>query len=169
MVENETELVAFNRHDDVVEAQLSVLIDEHLERVWAALTEPELLVQWLASGQIEQRVGGAVKLDFADSGIVIDSKVTALRPLHLLEYSWSGPEGPDRPTRWSLEPVGPMVRLTLTLTLPAVEDVARSCAGWAAHLEMLIAALAGIPIKFPFETFKSARETYRAQLAAHTH
>ena len=168
MAESETELVAFRRRDDVVEAQLSVLIDEHLERVWAALTEPEYLVQWLASGSIELRLGGAVKLDFADSGIVIDSRVTALQPQHLLEYSWSGPEGPDRPTRWALEPVGPMTRLTLTLTLPQAEDAARSCAGWAAHLEMLIAALAGIPIKFPFETFKSARDAYRHQLEAHT-
>lgn len=166
MAENETELVSFTRKNGILEAQLSVLIDEHLERVWAALTEPELMVQWLASGQIDLRLGGAVKLDFADSGIVIDSKVTALEPGRLLEYSWSGPEGPNRPTRWSLEPVGPMARLTLTLTLPAGEDVARACAGWAAHLEMLIAALAGIPIKFPFETFKAARESYRGLLAA---
>ena len=35
-----------------------------------------------------------------------------------------------------------MTRLTLTLRLPAEEDMARSCAGWATHLEMLIAALA---------------------------
>ena len=52
----------------------------------------------------------------------------------------------------------------LTLTLPASEDVARSCAGWEAHLEMLAAALEGVPIKFPFESFKAAREAYKAQL-----
>lgn len=31
---------------------------------------------------------------------------------------------------------------------------------------MLAAALAGVPIKFPFETFKAARDAYRVQLAA---
>jgi len=166
MTETGFELASFARKGELIEARLTALIDDHLERVWAALTEPGELVQWLAPGAIELRPGGAVKLDFADSGIVIDSQVTAVKPLHLLEYSWSGPSEPVRPVRWELEPVGPMVRLTLTLGVPASEDVARSCAGWAAHLEMLVAALAGIPIKFPFEVFKAARETYKSRLAA---
>lgn len=166
MSEPEFELASFSRRGDRVEAKLVALIDDHEERVWAALTEPGELVQWLAPGSIELRPGGAVKLDFVDSGVVVDSRVTAIEPRRVLEYSWSGPGEPDRPIRWELEPVGPMVRLTLTLGVPAGEDVARSCAGWAAHLEMLEAALAGIPIKFPFEVFKAARETYRAGLAA---
>lgn len=160
------ELTGFTRQGDCIGARLTALIDDHIERVWAALTEPSELVQWLAPGAIALRPGGAVKLDFADSGIVIDSRVTKIERPRLLEYSWSGPGEPDRPLRWELEPVGPMTRLTLTLTMPASEDVARACAGWAAHLEMLIAALAGIPIKFPFEVFKAAREAYRARLAA---
>jgi hypothetical protein len=57
------------------------------------------------------------------------------------------------------------VRLVLTLSVPDGEDAGRSAAGWAAHLEMLAAALAGAPIKFPFEVFKAARDSYRAQLA----
>lgn len=55
--------------------------------------------------------------------------------------------------------------LTLILSLPAAEDAARSCAGWEAHLEMLEAALEGVPIKFPFERFKASRETYNQILA----
>ncbi len=159
------ELAGFTRKGDRIEARLTALIDDHIERVWAALTEPPELVQWLAPGAIELRPGGAVKLDFVDSGVVINSRVTAIQRPRLFEYSWSGPGEPDRPLRWELEPVGPMTRLTLTLTMPAREDVARACAGWAAHLEMLIAALAGIPIKFPFEVFKATRESYRARLA----
>jgi uncharacterized protein YndB with AHSA1/START domain len=166
MTQPEFEPAKFTRKGDVIEARLSVMLDEHLERVWAALTEPRHLVQWLAPGEIELRPGGAARLNFADSGIVIDSTVTAIKLLHLLEYSWSGPGEPTRPVRWELEPVGPMVRLDLTLSVPASEDAGRACAGWAAHLEMLAAALAGIPIKFPFELFKAAREAYRAQLAA---
>ncbi|MDR3510723.1 MAG: SRPBCC family protein [Caulobacteraceae bacterium] len=156
----------FTRKGDVVEAELSLLLDDHLEDVWAALTEAPKLLQWLAPGEIELRVGGAARLNFPESGIVIDSKVSAVEPRRLLEYSWSGPGEPDRPLRWTLEPVGAVVRLTLTLTMPASEDAARACAGWVAHLEMLAAALAGIPIKFPFELFKAAREGYRAQIEA---
>jgi uncharacterized protein YndB with AHSA1/START domain len=142
------------------------MLDNHLEEVWAALTEPEQLVQWLAPGEIEPHPGGAAKLQFADSGIVIDSTVSAVEPLRVLEYSWSGPGQPDRPVRWKLEPVGAAVRLTLALGVPADEDVGRACAGWAAHLDMLAAALAGVPVKFPFEVFKAAREAYRSELAA---
>ena len=156
----------FTRKGDVIQVHFCLMLDEHIEHVWAALTEPDRLVEWLAPGEIELREGGAARLNFADSGTVIDSIVTAYRPLHLLEYSWSRPGEPQRPVRWSLEPIGPETRLDLTLTVPAEEDAGRAAAGWAAHLEMLAAALAGVPIKFPFELFKAAREAYRAQLAA---
>ena len=155
----------FARLGEVIQAQLHLTLDNHVDEVWAALTEPERLPQWLAPGHIELRPGGAVRLDFADSGIVIDSAVTAMEPQRLLEYSWSGPGEPARPVRWALEPIGPVTDVTLTLTLPAEEDAGRSAAGWAAHLDMLAAALAGVPIKFPFELFKAARDQYRAELA----
>src|SRR5665213_4318841 len=112
----------FTRKGDVIEARLSRVFDDDVERVWAALTEPQHLVQWLAPGEIELRAGGAARLNFTDSGIVIDSTVTAIDPLHLLEYSWSGPGKPDRPVRWEIEPAGEAVQLDLTLVLPADED-----------------------------------------------
>ena len=155
----------FARLGDVVEARISLMLDDHVEQVWAFLTDPEYLVQWLAPGQIELSLGGAARLNFADSGTEIDSTVTAFNPFHLLEYSWSKPGEPERPIRWSLEPIGAATRLDLKLTIPSNEDAGRAAAGWAAHLEMLAAALAGVPIKFPFDVFKAARDTYRAQLA----
>jgi hypothetical protein len=106
-----------------------------------------------------------VRIDFVDSGQVIDSVVTACTPYRLLEYSWSTPGEPLRPVRWTVGPRGPMSSwLTLTLSIPFNEDVARGCAGWEAHLEMLAAALEGVPIKFPFERFKSAREGYKTRM-----
>ena len=156
----------FERKGDAIQARLSLVLDNHLDEVWAALTEPARLVDWLAPGEIELRPGGAAKLDFAESGVVIRSTVSAVEAPRLLEYSWSAPGEPERPLRWELEPLGASVQLTLTLTIPASEDAGRSAAGWAAHLEMLAAALAGVPIKFPFEVFKAARDEYREQLAA---
>ncbi|MBS0409268.1 MAG: SRPBCC family protein [Proteobacteria bacterium] len=160
------EPAVFERRGDTIQASLSLVLDNHMDEVWAALTQPARLVDWLAPGEIELKPGGAAKLDFADSGIVIRSTVSAIEAPKLLEYSWSAPGEPDRPLRWELEPLGAMVRLNLTLTVPASEDAGRSAAGWAAHLEMLAAALAGVPIKFPFEVFKAARDEYREQLAA---
>lgn len=134
--------------------------------VWKALTEPGMLAQWLAPGSIELRIGGRARLDFQDSGVVIDSTVTLCEPDHLLEYSWSSPGEPDRRMTWTLSALLDGCRLTLVLHSPEGEDVARSCAGWEAHLDMLAAALEGVPIKFPFETFKTAREAYKARVPA---
>ena len=134
------------------------------EGVWSMLTEPEKFVEWLAPGEIELEQGGAAKLNFTDSGTIIDSSVTACEPPRLLEYSWSGPGEPDRPVRWETAPTDDGTKLTLTLRVPDDEDVARACAGWEAHLMMLLAAIEGVPIKFPFERFVATREAYNARL-----
>lgn len=164
MADSELGPTTFGRDGAVVTAALTRWLEAPVDEVWAALSTPERLVQWLAPGRIDLRIGGAVRLDFADSGIVIDSTVSALTPLELLEYSWSGPGDPPRPIRWRLEPRDGGVELTLTLSLPPDDDVGRSAAGWAAHLEMLACALAGAPISFPFERFKATREVYRGQV-----
>lgn len=150
---------------DTIHAELSVTLDNHLEEVWAALTEPQWLVKWLAPGEIELRAGGVARLKFLESGGAIESRVTAIAPQRLLEYSWSSPGEPLRPLRWELEPIGPTTLLTLRLGIPSREDAGRAAAGWAAHLEMLQIALVGAAAKFPFEVFKAARDAYREQVA----
>ena len=90
---------------------------------------------------------GAVRIDFADSGTVIDSRVTAFEDGRLLAYSWSSGSEPERPMCWDLAPVDGGTRLTLTLRIPANEDAAKACAGFEGHLDMLAAALEGVLIK----------------------
>lgn len=155
----------FKRNGGRTEARITRSFLYTPEQVWELLTAPARLAEWLAPGAIDLRVGGSAKLNFIDSGIVIDSKVTACERYQVLAYSWSKPGDPLRPVRWDLKQEGVGTRLTLTLGLPSEEDVARSCAGWEAHLEMLAAALEGVPIKFPFERFKTSREAYKLMLA----
>lgn len=156
----DAELGTITRLEGQYEAQLERLIEHEQEAVWAMLTDPARIVDWLAPGEIELKRGGAAKLNFVDSGIVIDSTVTEFEAPRLLEYSWSSPGEPQRPIRWELSPDSDGTRLTLILRVPADEDVARSCAGWEAHLMMLLAALEGVPIKFPFERFQQTRGAY---------
>lgn len=166
MIDTPHALGQVTRKDDVVEVVLTRTFDHAVATVWAALTEPVRLAQWLAPGEIELHEGGRARLDFIDSGTTIDSPVSALKPGVLLEYSWSEPGEPLRPVRWELRADGPAAtHLTLTLTVPSGEDAGRAAAGWEAHLEMLAAALEEVPIKFPFEHFKAARDAYRALLA----
>lgn len=168
MVDREYLTAHFTRHGDHLVAALRLTLDARLDDVWTALTAPERLPQWLAPGTVELRQGGRAQFAFADSGIAIDSTVSAIDPSRVLEYSWSGPGEPLRPVRWVLEAIGARTRLELTLSLPAGDDAARATAGWAAHLAMLAATLAGVATRFPFSTFQAGREAYAEQLTALT-
>ena len=147
-------------------AELKRYLEHDVSSVWAILTEPGKFVDWLAPGEIELKTGGRAKINFVDSGIVIDSEVTQCTVPNVLEYSWSSPGEPDRPVRYELADNAGTVELTITLTAPDDEDIARSCAGWEAHLMMLIAALEGVPINFPFQRFQDTRGAYNEMVAA---
>jgi len=163
-VENMTdlndELGTIKKTDGYYEASLKRSINHPVESVWSMLVDPDRFVDWLAPGEIELAKGGAAKLNFSDSGIVIDSIVSEFDPPTLLEYSWSSGDEPQRPVRWLLDETNYGTQLTLVLRIPENEDAPRSCAGWEAHLMMLLAAIEGVPIKFPFERFVATREAY---------
>ena len=164
MTEFNQALGSIEHADGFYVARLERLLEHDQNAVWLMLSDPSRIVEWLAPGEIELRKGGSAKLNFVDSGIVIDSIVSEFDPPRLLEYSWSGPGDPVRPLRWETEAVENGTLLTLTLKSPEDEDMARSCAGWEAHLMMLMAAIEGVPIKFPFDLFLSTREAYKQLL-----
>lgn len=166
MTDDHDELGTIERAGSEYVARLERVLDHDRQAVWGMLTDPSRLVEWLAPGEIELREGGAAKLNFTDSGTVIDSTVSAFDESRLLEYSWGGAGEPVRPVRWELADEGDATRLTLSLRVPDDEDIARSCAGWEAHLMMLHAAIEGVPIKFPFERFKTSRAAYGAMIPA---
>ena len=166
MAESELQLGSIARVEGGFEGRLGRVFGHDVDRVWSMLIEPAALAQWLAPGTIEPRVGGAVKIDFVDSGIVIDSRVTEFLPQRVLAYSWSSGNEPPRPLRWALAAEGEGTRVQLTVRVPEGEDPAKACAGFEGHLDMLAAALEGIPIKFPFNVFLAARAGYRKMVEA---
>jgi uncharacterized protein YndB with AHSA1/START domain len=163
--EEQVELGTIKRANGRFEARLTRFLEHDQNEVWTMLTDPARLPEWLAPGELALKKGGTAKLNFPESGTAIDSTVSAVEPPRLIEYSWSGPGEPLRPVRWEANSVPGGTRLVLTLSVPENEDIARSCAGWEAHLQMLLAAIEGVPIKFPFERFKSTREAYKALVA----
>lgn len=151
-----------SRRNGRVKAKLTRSTDHSATQVWAMLTNPTNLANWLAPGTVEQWQGGSVKIDFGQSGSTIDSYVRAIKPERLLEYSWSAGNEPQRPIRWDLVPDSEGTTIELTLLLPDDHRVAVSCAGWDAHLEMLMASLEGINIHFPADRFREARAAFGA-------
>jgi uncharacterized protein YndB with AHSA1/START domain len=164
MSEDSSEQGTIRRVEGGFEGRIERTYPHDQAALWRMLTDPQALAQWLAPGTIELRAGGAVRIDFADSGTLIDSKVLALDPQRLLEYSWSSGDEPARPLRWELNPVGAGTQLVLTVRTPAGEDAPKACAGFEAHLDMLAGALEGVPIKFPFQRYLDARKHYQQQL-----
>lgn len=162
MMEGVPPVGTIRRLDSGFEARLARVFEHSRGAVWRMLTEPQTLAQWLAPGSIELRAGGSVHIDFADSGTIIDSIVAGFDPPRLLEYSWSSGSEPKRPLRWELTAVDGGTRLDLTLRLPEGEDAAKACAGFDAHLEMLAAALEGVPIRFPLDYYLKRRRAYDA-------
>lgn len=144
--------------------RLERVLEHPPEAVWNMLTDSVHLANWLAAGSLEAREGGRVQLDFGNSGMPIDCTITACRPHRLLSYSWSSGDAPERPLTWELLREGVCTRLCLTLSLPDDELVPIACAGWDAHLEMLVAALEGISIHFPAARFRAARSHFEKLL-----
>lgn len=152
------------RRPGAVEGRLTLDLDAPPSEVWRHLTDSERLGAWLAPGRIEPKAGGRAWIDFGQSGMVIDSAVTYWQPGERLGYDWSAGQGGVRPLVFELTPTDAGVRLLLTARVPEGEEPARALAGWACHLEMLAAAIAGVPISFPMSRFKAYRQAYADQL-----
>jgi uncharacterized protein YndB with AHSA1/START domain len=131
-----------------------------VEKVWAALTNPAQLAQWLAPGEIELTLGGRVHLAFTDGESVIAGRVTALAPPRLLEFTWTD-KGNDRGiVRWELHAVDGGTRLVLTHIIPAAarDFGLPALAGWHSLLEKLAALLDGQP--FPRDRWQELHDDY---------
>jgi len=122
-----------------------------IEQVWAALTEPEQLVAWLAEAQIEPRQGGHVQLcwlntDENGNGAVMHATITQFDPPRLLEYSGDI----HGVLRFELQEEADGCILTFSSTLPAPNPYLRqSLAGWHLHLDFLAEALSGQVVDWP--------------------
>lgn len=156
-----------------------------VERVWAALTEPDELAGWLAEADLELAEGGSIVLRWQnhvteedaeryeielpedDPGPpVVRGTVTRLDPPRLIEWDTDG----HGLLRWELREEGSGCVLTYTNTLPPGADfpLPQSLAGWHLHLDLLADALAGQPAdwaNWPIERWAEARDGYAMQHA----
>jgi uncharacterized protein YndB with AHSA1/START domain len=134
---------------------LERLLPGSIDRVWAYLTESNLRRQWLAAGTMEMRIGAPVELIWRNSELMEEpgqppegfggehrmaSEITELDPPYRLSISWGSTGG----VTFELEPVGDMVRFTVTHRRIADRSTMLNIgAGWHAHLDILAARLAG--------------------------
>jgi uncharacterized protein YndB with AHSA1/START domain len=144
-----------------------------VERVWAALTEPERIREWLASAdELELREGGAVVLRWLNSDeqgnvAIARGTVSAVDPPRLLELDTDI----HGVLRWELRPAGTgATDLTFTATLDLPDEYrTRVMAGWHSHLDFLEEALGGQPIAdwddWPYDRWAAHHERYSAAIS----
>jgi uncharacterized protein YndB with AHSA1/START domain len=116
-----------------------------IEKVWAALTQPERLADWFAQAKIDLRLGGEVEFrwetqDYVDRGFIV-----ALEPPKLLAWASPGPDGRHQVVRCELkqeDPKGLGTRLILTHTFLPTEHLLSVATGWHTHLHELSEAAA---------------------------
>lgn len=149
-----------------------------IERVWSYLTEPELRRQWLAGGTTALQPGAAFEMvwrndelsasaDERPEGFEAESRATCQLvesdPPRRMRYRWPGVGD----VSVELEAAGSDMLLTLThRELVGETLVSNVCAGWHAHLALLIARLEGQRPPSFWRTWKRLRDEYEGQLCA---
>jgi uncharacterized protein YndB with AHSA1/START domain len=117
-----------------------------IEKVWAALTEPDRMEEWWARAEVELAEGGRARLEWLNGDAVAEGRISRLEPPHTIEFDT------DIHGRllWELQPDGDATRLTLTVTAELPDDhLASVRAGWHSHLDFLEDALDGRPVDWP--------------------
>jgi uncharacterized protein YndB with AHSA1/START domain len=141
--------------DDAVQVVFRRLYARPVEKVWAAITQPERLADWFAAAEVDLRVGGVIRLSW-NGAHKADVVITEYDPPRTLAWCWRIGER-DTLVRFDLTPEAGGCALTLTHS-GLSRDGARDGgvrAGWHAHLEALPDAIDGRAT--PWET-KVARE-----------
>ena len=139
----------------IAEDTMQVVFHRHyakpIEKVWAAITMPERLADWLAAAEIEMRPGGKIRLNWNEGFNIMEGRVLAYEPP--TTFAWTWPLGGQETTvRFDLKPDGDGCWLTLTHTglSPKAGRGAGVRSGWHAHLEGLSDAIDGK--KTPWDT-----------------
>jgi len=109
--------------EDRYEVRIERLIPRPIETVWAALTIPERLNDWLGRrAELDLRVGGRYVVWFhgaANDGV--QGVITEYDPPRVLAYDWNDSAG-DINIRWVLRSDGDGCRLTFTSSCLAVSQ-----------------------------------------------
>lgn len=148
------------------------LLPGPIERVWAFLTESDLRRRWLASGDMDLKVGAPFTLTWRNDELTdppgerpegfgkdhhMESRITLCHPPHSLAFAWGGGD-----VNIALEERGDRVLLTLTHRRIA-ERAARLMigAGWHMHLDILAVRVAGEEPASPFwDGWRKLRQEY---------
>lgn len=137
-------LGAVTRTGESYELRFERRIARPLEKVWAALTTPERIADWLTAAELELRIGGVFRLRFDQpQDHEVEGRIVALDPPRLIAWTWPHEQHPDSVVRWELFPDGAGCRLVMTQSQLHPRHLIEVAGGWHTLLEGLPAAADG--------------------------
>jgi uncharacterized protein YndB with AHSA1/START domain len=167
---------------DTVEIQR--MLPGPIERVWSFLTDSQKRGQWLASGEMDLRVGGKVHLHFhhaslsphkeqiperykaMENGHDSTGRIAECDPPNRLVFTWDEADAEPSEVTFDLRTRGDEVLLTVTHRRLADRAAMLSVAGgWHTHLDILGDNLNG-DVPRPFWSTHSKLEAEYARLLA---
>ena len=127
------------------------LLPGPIERIWAYLTDSDLRRKWLASGEMQMKVGAPFELVWRNNELTdppgerppgfsgehrMESRIVEVDPPHKLTFTW----GESGEVTFELAPAGERVLLTVIhRRLPDRNMTLMVGAGWHMHLDILVA------------------------------
>lgn len=157
--------------------EMQRLLPGPIERIWDYLTKSDLRQQWLASGDMDLKVGAPCELvwhhdrtttppgkrpeTMTSSESVLPSRITACEPPHKLGFMfWS-----DSEVIFELKTVGAKVLLTLThRNLPSRSMMVGVSTGWHTHLDVLAARVSNEKIENFWDHWRAYKQLYETRL-----
>lgn len=166
MIADDARLGEVRRTGETYEVVFVRRLKKPIEKVWAALTLPERLADWLAKAQLDLRVGGRFELFWEAHDYRMAGTITELDPPRLIAWTWPDKNHSASIVRWELEPDGDGCRLTLTQSHLRAADLSGVVGGWHTHLEGLPGAADGIFTAWRAERERDVVKLYEGRLPA---
>jgi uncharacterized protein YndB with AHSA1/START domain len=177
------ELASIDAYGDLIEpATLKIerLLPGPVERVWEYLTKSDLRRQWLASGDMELKVGAPFELVWRNDELSdppgqrpdgfptehsMKSHITEVDPPHKLAFTWGA--GEKGGVSFELTPQGSEVLLTLIhRRVPDRASLLNVSSGWHMHLDVLVARANGKEPKPFWDGWLRLKSEYDKRLPA---
>ena len=114
-------------------------------RIWRALTQPELMAEWLLKSDFAPEVGRAFR--FTQEWGSFDCRVTEVKPETSLAYTWAA-FGLESTVTWTLTPVaaGTLLRMEQVGFRRDQEEAYRGArAAWTGYFKQLEAVVSATP------------------------
>ena len=148
---NRTSVDAYGVLIEPTTLKIQRLLPGPIERVWAYLTDSDLRRKWLASGEMQMKVGAPFELVWRNNELTdppgerppgfsgehrMNSRIVEVDPPHKLTFTW----GESGEVTFELAPAGERVLLTVIhRRLPDRNMTLMVGAGWHMHLDILVA------------------------------